>query len=424
MFTKGQVAGMRAVLNLPIALRNNLWTSANLTETGVYSSSSTICIPIADFYFNKKQICKGQTVNLMDNSFNGIVDTWSWSIEGGNPNTSSDQNPTVSFEQAGWHSITLTVSNQFGSHFKTIDKAIFVSEDYDMYDGLVVENFESFTTNNLQNYYISTISGNENTEIPEVFFNQGVVNIANWELATDVGYSGSKSIHLDAFNSNGLMVDEFSTPSFDLTYISSPQLTFKYSTAAGTNNINNITEVLKIYVSTNCGVTWQQKSTIDGLNLITAGFDGSKFKPTNINQWKTKTISLSSNLSTDNVRFKFEYTSGENSNDLYIDDIGIEGVLGLGSQNKNSNLSIYPSPTSSISNVTLEINSTENDEVTLQLLNATGQVVSAGTKISIIKGVNRIKLSDIGFKTVSTGIYLIKVNSLKYSSSSTRIIIQ
>lgn len=423
MFTNDQVAGMRAVLNSPIALRNNLWQESNLISTGVENNSISQCVPIADFYIDKKQICKGGSVNLKDNSYNGTVDSWSWTIEGGTPSTSSSQNPNITYNQAGWHSITLTVSNQEGGNSKTIEKAIYVSDDYDRYSGLAVEDFESFNIESVKNQYITVRTGNENTETAEAFFNQEVINVANWELATDVGYSGSKSMRLDAFRANDLMVDEFVTPSFDLTLVSSPHLIFKYSAATSTNVITDITEVLKIYVSTNCGVNWQLRGTIDELDLITAGFEGGKFKPSSINQWKTHTISLPSSLSRDNVRFKFEYTSGEKSNDIYIDDIGIEGVLGIPDQKSINNLSIYPTPSSSINEVTIEITSGKTDVISLQIYNSMGEIIASKNKIEIEKGNNQLKLVDIGIIDIPVGTYLIKVNSSNNTLATQRLII-
>ena len=101
-------------------------------------------------------------------------------------------------------------------------------------------------------------------------------------------------MHLNADGTNDLMVDYFVTPGFDLTYVSSPELTFKYSAAAGTSIVDDITEELKIYVSTNCGQSWQYRGAVDGLDLITAGLDGDTYKPTSNSQWASKSISLPS----------------------------------------------------------------------------------------------------------------------------------
>ncbi len=424
MFTKDQIARMRAVLNLPTALRNNLWTASNLAETGVDQTNPPLCEPLADFAASKSRICKGQSVTLNDNSSLGAVDTWSWSIPGATPSTSSAQNPTVTFPNAGWHSVSLTVSNASGSSTLTIDRAVYVSEDYDRYQGLATENFESFTASNIGNTYTSERVGFENEELPSVIINGGTVNVGNWQLATDAGYSGNKSLLLDAFRANNQMVDEFATPSFDLTYVSSPKLTFKYSAATSSSTIEDITEELKIYMSTNCGQTWQYRGSISGLDLITAGFDGSYFIPSSSSQWASKEITLPTNASTTNVRFKFEHTSGEYANNLYIDDIAIEGTLGINNNTGNNSVVVYPNPSNSISDIVLQIESDRSEQVSVQLLGSLGQVISTINGVNLAQGQNQIKLSEIGFEDVATGIYFVKIQGANNVLSTERIVIQ
>lgn len=423
MFTKDQVAGMRAVLNLPTALRNNLWSASNLVETGV-DLGTTLCEPTADFSPSQKRICTGQSVTLFDNSYNGDVATWSWSIPGGTPSTSSLQNPSVTFSNAGWQSITLTVTNASGTSTHSIQNAIVVSEDYDTYTGLATETFESYSTGNIGNSYGSETAGYENEEIPSVIINGGTVNVGNWQLATDAGYSGSKSMHLDAHETNNKMIDEFVTPRFDLTYVTAAQLTFKYAAAAGTSTVDDITESLKVYASTNCGQTWQYRGQVTGLDMITAGFDGGAFKPSSLSQWNTKSISLPGSLSQANVRFKFEYTSGVSSNDFYIDDIAIEGVLGVDNNIAYSNSIVYPNPSSSISEVIMNITSDASEEVTIQLFSSMGQLISSKSSVTLLQGENQLKLAEIGFEEVSTGIYYLKIQGSSKLITTERIIIQ
>lgn len=53
--------------------------------------------------------------------------SWNWTFPGGNPGTSTMQNPTVTYETPGSYGVTLMVSNPQGSNTKTINNYINVS---------------------------------------------------------------------------------------------------------------------------------------------------------------------------------------------------------------------------------------------------------------------------------------------------------
>ncbi len=56
----------------------------------------------------------GGTVHFTDNSWGGQIVSWNWEFEGGTPATSTDQNPTVTYSQAGTYDVRLTVTNADG----------------------------------------------------------------------------------------------------------------------------------------------------------------------------------------------------------------------------------------------------------------------------------------------------------------------
>ncbi|MCE3225788.1 MAG: hypothetical protein K0S32_339 [Bacteroidetes bacterium] len=69
--------------------------------------------------------CVGQPVQLIDNSFN-MANAWGWIMPGGNPGSSTAQNPVVIYNTAGTKTITMICSNQFGSS-ATISKTISIN---------------------------------------------------------------------------------------------------------------------------------------------------------------------------------------------------------------------------------------------------------------------------------------------------------
>ncbi|HOZ29867.1 MAG TPA: PKD domain-containing protein [Bacteroidales bacterium] len=64
----------------------------------------------ADFTGNPTTLTEGGNVDFTDESL-GDITSWNWAFEGGNPATSTNQNPTINYPAAGIYSVTLTVSD-------------------------------------------------------------------------------------------------------------------------------------------------------------------------------------------------------------------------------------------------------------------------------------------------------------------------
>jgi len=71
----------------------------------------------ADFEADQTTVCVGSTVNFTDKSTSAT--SWSWTFEGGTPSSSTDQNPSVTYNTAGDYDVELTVSNASGSETET-----------------------------------------------------------------------------------------------------------------------------------------------------------------------------------------------------------------------------------------------------------------------------------------------------------------
>ncbi len=64
----------------------------------------------ANFEANVTSVCAGESVNFTDLS-QGTITDWQWTFPGGSPASSTTQNPTVMYANAGTYSVTLVVSN-------------------------------------------------------------------------------------------------------------------------------------------------------------------------------------------------------------------------------------------------------------------------------------------------------------------------
>jgi PKD repeat protein len=69
--------------------------------------------PIVNFEADTTEIEEGNTVHFIDLSENAT--TWEWYFEGGTPETSTEQNPAVLYENEGVFDVKLMVSNIIGS---------------------------------------------------------------------------------------------------------------------------------------------------------------------------------------------------------------------------------------------------------------------------------------------------------------------
>lgn len=79
--------------------------------------------PITDFYANKRQACGNLQVNFTDVSLNNPT-SWNWSFPGGTPNSSSAQNPSITYSNPGVYNVTLSASNAQGNN--TINKQAYI----------------------------------------------------------------------------------------------------------------------------------------------------------------------------------------------------------------------------------------------------------------------------------------------------------
>ncbi len=93
---------------------------------------------VADFYASTTDPALGQSINFTDNSF-GEITSWSWTFEGGNPSTSTLQNPTnISYSEEGDFSVSLTISDAQGNtETLTRENYIHVRETYNMQNATI-----------------------------------------------------------------------------------------------------------------------------------------------------------------------------------------------------------------------------------------------------------------------------------------------
>ena len=104
----------------------NAYGNDSETKTN-YITVTSLAAPVAAFTASATSIVKGSSVTFTDQSSNNPT-SWSWTITGGTPSTSTSQNPTVTYNTAGTYSVSLTATNAAGSNTLTKTNYITVTE--------------------------------------------------------------------------------------------------------------------------------------------------------------------------------------------------------------------------------------------------------------------------------------------------------
>jgi hypothetical protein len=211
--------------------------------------------------------------------------------------------------------------------------------------------------------------------------------------------------------------DELILPNINLSSSSLPILTFQHSY----NNFLNsggvqFTDTLEVLISTDCGMSYTslfQKQ--DSLLCTSYPFSGAHYFPSNTNEWRIDTISLSSYNHIDNAMLKFRvkgYHSGYGNN-IFIDDINISNSVGVKELDVLKSIKIRPNPTNKIVLFESDINGLK-----VEVVDMLGKQIEVNiTKYEF----NKWKLD---FQNVEVGAYFIKMSNNENTSIKKVILIK
>ena len=133
---------------------NNYSVTLMVTNScGTFSTTQTFdlaIMPISNFTATHNG-CVVDMVSFFDISQNNPT-SWNWSFPGGNPSTSTLQNPLVEYNTAGSYSVTLEVSNAAGTNTKTTSNYIVVEEaPTASFTSITTMNSVAFTSTSIAN---------------------------------------------------------------------------------------------------------------------------------------------------------------------------------------------------------------------------------------------------------------------------------
>jgi PKD repeat protein len=275
-FTQDQVNRMRATFNTGGG-RNTLVTPANNDATGTNGQNK----PYAQAVIQNTKPCFGVPVSFSDNSLYAPT-SWKWTFTGGTPSTSTDQNPSTTFNGAGSFTVKLVATNQYGSDSTTYVDTIkpiaskTLPLSYDFETG-VFPNTELTRSTDWENRYSAQY--NDTTWKKISGLSAFVIGTSCLVLPnTEAAVTTQKEIWVQ-------------TPPVDISNIAKPQLFFDLAYKRNYNPAPS--DSLVVSYSTDCGNTFTRTSYQKHPgNLFTVNATGqaySVFTPTS-NQWRTDSV--------------------------------------------------------------------------------------------------------------------------------------
>ena len=348
MFTEGQRDRMHACLNSSVANRANLWTTSNLEATGTDGVTSYLCG--AQFNATKRIACVGETIELSDVSYHGIVSR-EWSVIGGQLSSPTDSVITVVFSQPGRYAVTLSVSDGVNELTTTeADWFVILPEQGD------------------RDYVIEDAEHQGNFDARWVVVDQGTPT--NWEITTP-GNNSDHALFIENINGPAGAEYIFQSQPIDASQLNAIAVQFDY---AFSKQLETDNDVLQVQISNNCGETWVTRRTLTATALESNEGPTSDYFVPNAEQWKSNLVEiLTAQYLVEDLLFRFRFASG-GGNNIYLDNINIghPASLDLVSEAAMSPLELYPNPTRD----RVYIRTTNGEVVNeIQVYNAQGQLM-------------------------------------------------
>ncbi|MES2134590.1 MAG: M43 family zinc metalloprotease [Bacteroidota bacterium] len=381
MFTQGQKTRMQACLNSAIAGRNNLWQTANLVATGVYTTSA-LCA--ADFVSDKKVICPGNQVVYSNTSYQGTVSSYSWKFQGGSPATSTASAPAVSYAAPGSYSVELTVSD--GTTTLTTSKQNYISVQTTT--GSVYPYTEGFETT-------VNLNGSE-------WLTNNLDTSNSWQITNSASSNGSKSIMINNYSSAVKGKDELYSKTINLAGATSLNISFKYAFARrDTSNKDR----LQVFCIQGCNGTAISRFSMIGSALETVPLKTTAFYPASSADWQMTSANILPYFYTNGFRLKFVF-SGDGGNNIFIDDINISVDAGIKDISEDLQLvTVFPNPTSG--NCSVSFNLVKPKNLSVKITDVLGKEVYALKNELYDVGEQRIHLNT---GSLQTGLYFIQLS--------------
>ncbi|MEM0997560.1 MAG: M43 family zinc metalloprotease [Bacteroidota bacterium] len=357
MFTTGQKDRMTAVLNgsrsaiqnsqgcVPVSqVPDDAGVSAIVAPTGTSCTGSiTPIVTLTNFGSNT---LTSVTFNIQIDG--GAITTFTWT---GSLASFGSVNVTLPTQTIGPgnHTITVFTSNPNGN------------TDGDASND---SSTGTFTTTSAGGQSIPFIETFENGNFPPTGWT--IVNPDNnftWERSNTVGYNSSRSAWVNNYDYNAPGErDDLVTPVFDFSNTANPSVSWDLAYVLYSQSL--FSDTLQVWVSTDCGSTWvkEWEKFDQALTTTTPFFQTTPFTPAGLGDWRRETLNLPAYAFQSSVQFRFRNVT-DYENNLYIDNINVDGTVDLESELLRANVRLFPNPTAGRFNLEIATGSISDLEV-------------------------------------------------------------
>ena len=356
---------------------------------------------VADFTVDATAVAIGGTVHFTDNSWGAQLTNWDWEFEGGTPATSTEMNPTVTYNQPGTYGVRLTVTNADGeSNTKYLPNYISVVEAYNMTNTTITTCDAMFYDNGGPNADYSNGQDLTMTFMPAS--EGGIIEVVFQTFETEDNYD--KLYIYDGTSTTSAQIGMYmgsNSPGTVTATNASGALTFKFTsdssvtragwaahvrclgvpmtvTATVEHESINIGETNILYASAQGGSLSYTYSWSPADNLDNPTAQNPTFTATAAGDF-TYTVTVSDGNTTESASVSF--TVNDNTN---VGEISAE------------NVNVYPNPASSIVNIG-GLGDFANLEISMVSLQ--GQVV-----MTVVNAL------EINVKDIESGVYFLNIN--------------
>jgi PKD repeat protein len=323
MFTVGQKQRAYDIL-AQVPEWNGLSLPANLISTGITTPSSPYdCNINIDFRASRTTLCTGDSLQLFDLSWNGLVTSRVWHITGPVSYVTTGESPFITFTEPGLYNVKLSCTNNAGT-FEAEKVAYIRVLATPPATSTFAEDFESYP------------------------FNDGRWQLggdpvdAGWQHTTSVGYNSTSSLFINK-SASGLPGEYWVvSPPINLSGMESPRLAFDVAYAR--RNWSDNTRLI-VQLSRDCGRTWGIYFVKAGENLATVPGIVANFTPQPW-EWRRESFKIpASLLNNERMLVRFLVRTEGNHNPLYIDNVNVEKNASLTSgEYSETTLHIWPVP--------------------------------------------------------------------------------
>ncbi|MEM9896947.1 MAG: T9SS type A sorting domain-containing protein [Bacteroidota bacterium] len=260
---------------------------------------------LADFEEESLTLCEGSSFSFTNNSIG--ASSFLWTFEGGQPASSTEENPTVIYMNEGSFEVSLLIENGLG------DQDVKV-----VGDKIKIESIPDAQT-------LPRVGSFENAQIQERILSS---DESTFELTNTGASDGVQSIFIDNFSQNlqgskdYLVLGNLNESSNTIL-----ELTFDYAYAPYSDDIF---DRLEIGYRDPCALDWNILWRKEGNDLATTDATTSFFTPS-IEDWKTEQVKFAIPQELDNIEIAIINTNGY-GNAVYFDNyiVTSEGDFAFG----------------------------------------------------------------------------------------------